>query len=281
MKIKEVLLYASKIIVTRWKDTPLLDAQVIMQNLMGIPKESLITLYNENFPNNLVTKFNAMVEKRVEGFPVAYLTNKKEFYGRIFYVDNSVLIPRADTEILVETAIKSAEKIIKEHIKILDLCTGSGCIAITLKCELGDKATVEAADISGNAKNVFLKNCKNLFAGNIVFYKSNLFEAIHDKYDIIVSNPPYLCDFYVNEMIKNNWPEPEIALRGGDDGLKLIKKIIEESQKYIEHGGCLCMEADPGQMKNIEKHLTSNNFNNVYIEKDLAGKERVITGWKL
>jgi release factor glutamine methyltransferase len=82
-------------------------------------------------------------------------------------------------------------------------------------------------------------------------------------------------------MIKNNWPEPEIALRGGDDGLKLIKEIIEESQKYIEYGGCLCMEADPEQMKNIEKHLIFNNFNNVYVEKDLAGKERVITGWKL
>ena len=210
MKIKEALMQASYEISKKWADTPLLDAQVMLQKAASMTKEKLIASYNCAINEAILENFNMMVEKRVSGFPVAYITGEKEFFGRSFFVNENTLIPRRDTEILVEAALESSEKIIKEKglmpVKILDLCTGSGCIAITLKSELGEKADVEASDISAEAERVFYKNCENILGKKLYFYKSDLFNSIINSYHIIVSNPPYLKNSEVNEMISNNWP---------------------------------------------------------------------------
>jgi len=283
MKIKEALMQASYEISKKWADTPLLDAQVMLQKAASMTKEKLIASYNCAINEAILENFNMMVEKRVSGFPVAYITGEKEFFGRSFFVNENTLIPRRDTEILVEAALESSEKIIKEKglmpVKILDLCTGSGCIAITLKSELGEKADVEASDISAEAERVFYKNCENILGKKLYFYKSDLFNSIINSYHIIVSNPPYLKNSEVNEMISNNWPEPEISLRGGNDGLDFVRKIIEASAKYLEKGGLLCMEADPSQMETIQELFRKNDFNSILIKKDMAQRERVISGY--
>ncbi|MCL2480400.1 MAG: peptide chain release factor N(5)-glutamine methyltransferase [Spirochaetaceae bacterium] len=283
MKIKDALMQASYKISKKWKDTPLLDAQVILQKIMGMTKEMLIASYNCDIHENILESFNMMVEKRVSGYPVAYITGEKEFFGRSFYVNENTLIPRRDTETIIETVLEESEKLIKEtdllSIKILDLCTGSGCIAIILKSELGEKADVEASDISSETENIFYKNCENILGKKLLFHKSDLFNSITNRYHIIVSNPPYLKNIYVDEMVSNNWPEPEISLRGGNDGLDYIREIIEASVKHLEKGGLLCMEADPDQMDIIRELLIKNNFEYISIKKDLAQKERVIGGY--
>ena len=284
MKIKEALTQASYKISTRWADTPLLDAQVMLQKTAGMTKEMLLASYNCDIQENILADFNRMVEKRVSGYPVAYITGEKEFFGLAFSVDENTLIPRRDTEILVEAVLEESKKIIKEAdllpIKILDLCTGSGCIAITLKSELGEKASVEASDISGKVEKTFYKNCENILGEKLSFYKSDLFNSITNRYNIIVSNPPYLKNIHVDEMISSNWPEPEIALRGGDDGLNFIRKIIEAAGEYLEKEGLLCMEADPFQMDIIQELLIKNNFGYITIKKDMAQRKRVIAGGK-
>ncbi len=283
MKIKEALMQASCKISKRWSETPLLDAQVLLQHASGMTKEMLIASYNCNIDENILEDFDKMVEKRVSGYPVAYLTGEKEFFGRSFFVNKSTLIPRRDTEILIETVLAESEKIIKEidlPLKILDLCTGSGCVAITLKSELGEISEVEASDISTEAEKIFYKNSENILGKQLNFHKSDLFHSITNSYHIIVSNPPYLTDSHVDEMISANWPEPEIALRGGNDGLDFIKKIIKTSAKHLEKKGLLCMEADPSQMDNIKKLLIENNFNHISVIKDMAQRKRVISGWK-
>ena len=276
---------ASYNISKKWKDTPLLDAQVILQKTTGMTKEKLIASYNCDLHEDILDNFNLMVEKRVSGFPVAYITGEKEFFGRSFYVNENTLIPRRDTETIVETVLEESKKIIKEieplPLKILDLCTGSGCIAITLKSELGEKANVEASDISTETQKIFYKNCENILGKKLPFYISDLFSSITNRYHIIVSNPPYLRNMHVDEMVSNNWPEPEISLRGGNDGLDFIRKITEAAGKHLEEGGVLCIEAEPSQMDIIQELLKNNNFGYILIKKDMAQRERVIRAeWK-
>ena len=285
MKIKEALLQASCKISKKWPDTPLLDAQVLLQKTLNITKEILITSYDCDINEKNLEIFNKMTEKRVSGFPVAYITGTKEFFGLSFVVNEATLIPRRDTETLVEKILEEAGKIksavpYMAPVKILDLCTGSGAVAIALKHELGEKADVEASDISGEIETLFYKNCENILGKKLPFYKSDLFNNIKNRYHIIVSNPPYLKNKHVDEMVSNKWPEPETALRGGDDGLDFIKKIIEGSGKYLEKEGLLCLEADPSQMDSIRELLQKNNFGYISIKKDMALRERVISGWK-
>ncbi len=282
MKIREILTQTAEKISHRWPETPFLDSQVLMQEAAAMTKEKLLAAYNTDIQDDVLMVFSRMTEMRLSGFPVAYITGKKEFFSRIYHVDKSVLIPRPDTEILAETALDAARTIkkgIASPVKILDLCTGSGCIAITLKCELGEEADITATDISQEAEKTFYKNSEKILGYRLGFTRSNLLEAVSGKYHIIVSNPPYLEDSHVDSMVSDDWPEPEIALRGGTDGLLLIRKIAETSHRNLEAGGMLCMEADPGQMDKIAVLLKTNRFNSIAVTKDLAGRERVISGW--
>lgn len=286
MKIREAVSRSAEIISRRWPETPFLDAQVMLQHCCGIAREKLLADYNEEIDPGLLQRLEKMVEKRVSGYPVAYITGKKEFYGRVFSVDERVLIPRCDTEVLVEKALLEAQKLYcagKKPVRILDLCTGSGCLAITLKCELGSRASITASDISSGAEEVFGVNCSSLAGGNITFMPGNLFEPFvpgKDIFDIIVSNPPYLTRSHVDEMKSAAWPEPDLALLGGEDGLELVRKIADKAVDFLDDTGMLCMEADPEQMVSIAAMLTEAGFSRLSIEKDLAGRERVISGWR-
>ncbi|MCL2294628.1 MAG: peptide chain release factor N(5)-glutamine methyltransferase [Spirochaetes bacterium] len=291
MKIKEALKQASCKISKRWAETPLLDAQVLFQKAAGMTKEALLASYNCDVGEKILGDFDRMVDKRCAGFPVAYITGEKEFFGLSFFVNENVLIPRRDTETLVELVLEEAQKLWGAEtlavgdsallpVRILDLCTGSGCVAIALQHELGGRAVVEASDISAEAETVFYKNCENILGKKLPFHKSNLFNSIKSKYNIIVSNPPYLRNIHVDEMISNQWPEPEIALRGGDDGLDFIREIVEISVKHLEDEGLICMEAEPSQMDIIQEILIKNNFSDVSIKRDMAQRKRVISAWK-
>ena len=283
MTIRQALSIGASQIEGRWPETPQLDASVILAAVLGASREKLLASLGDELDPASYEAFLGGVERRVAGEPVAYITNHQEFYALDFYVDNRVLVPRADTEILVETALEY----IKPGSRVLDLCTGSGCIAIAIKHTVPG-ALVEAADVSEDALAVFRRNAEALLSGQlkgqvsgqIVTYKSDLLNdiPIHTRYNVIVSNPPYLTRSETAKMKADNWPEPPLALDGGEDGLHFIRRIIADARSRLLPGGRLLFEADPAQMSAIKLEFEKYKYNDIIIRKDLAGRDRVIAG---
>ena len=283
MTIREAISIGASQIEGRWPETPQLDASVILAAVLGASREKLLASLGDELDTASYEAFLGGVKRRVAGEPVAYITNHQEFYALDFYVDNRVLVPRADTEILVETALEY----IKPGSRVLDLCTGSGCIAIAIKHTVPG-ALVEAADVSEDALAVFRRNevallsgqLKGQVSGQIVTYKSDLLNDIpaSTRYDVIVSNPPYLTRSETAKMKADNWPEPPLALDGGEDGLHFIRRIARDARSRLLPGGRLLFEADPAQMSAIKLEFEKYKYNDIIIRKDLAGRDRVIAG---
>ena len=281
MTIRQAITEGTQKIGIRWPETPYLDACVILASVLGSTREKLLASLADTLDKTAYQAFMQGVEARAAGSPVAYITKHQEFYALDFYVDSRVLVPRADTEILVETALCY----IKPGSRVLDLCTGSGCIAIAIKHAVPE-ARVEASDISDGALAVFRHNAETLLSGQlkgqvsgqIVTYKSDLLSSIPGKYDVIVSNPPYLTRSETARMEEASWPEPKLALDGGEDGLDFIRRIIAEAAGHLLNGGRLLFEADPAQMGAIKIEFEKYKYNDIIIRKDLAGRDRVIAG---
>lgn len=277
MTIRQAINTGTEKISLRWPETPYLDASVILASVLGSTREKLLASLADTIEPKDYETFLKGVEERAGGSPVAYITHRQEFYTLDFYVDNRVLVPRADTEILVETALSY----IKPGSRVLDLCTGSGCIAIAIKHTVPE-ARVEASDISDAALAVFLRNEESILSGHlkdqIVTYKSDLLTSVPGKFDVIVSNPPYLTCSETTKMKEKNWPEPQLALNGGTDGLDFIRRIITDAREHLAADGRLLFEADPAQMSAIKLEFEKYKYNDIIITKDLAGRDRVIAG---
>lgn len=206
--------------------------------------------------------------------PIQYIIQKAPFMSDIFYVDENVLIPRDDTQILVETA----KEVIYQNnsLQILDLCTGSGIIAIELKKHTNKD--VYASDISQNALNIGKKNAYNLKT-DINFIHSDLFENINQKFDVIVSNPPYISfSEKENLQIEVQKFEPELALFAQNDGYYFYETIIKNAHKHLNSKGFLLFEIGINQAETIKKYFLENGYKNIFIEKDVSGIERVVGG---
>ncbi|MBR3162478.1 MAG: peptide chain release factor N(5)-glutamine methyltransferase [Clostridia bacterium] len=213
------------------------------------------------------------LKKLKQGLPVQYIIGNVNFYGNTLKVNKNVLIPRFETEFLVEKTINYAKKYLKEPIKIIDLGTGSGAIAITLKKKLN--SIVDAVDISEKALEIAKENAKTNNV-EINYIHSNMLEKINDKYDIIISNPPYISyNDEIEEIVKNN--EPHIALYADNDGLKYYEAILEKAEKNIKRPGIIAFEIGMNQGEKIKK-IAEKNLKNikVKIEKDLNGKDRYL-----
>ncbi len=281
MTIREAIKIGTSQIEGRWPETPYLDACVILASVLGSTRAKLLASLSDPLPQYTYQAYLQGVSERAAGSPVAYITHHQEFYALDFYVDKRVLVPRADTEILVETALG----FIKPGSRVLDLCTGSGCIAIAIK-HTEPEARVEASDISEDALEVFRRNAdallsgqlKGQISGQIVTYKSDLLNSVPGKFDIIVSNPPYLTRSETAKMKSGSWPEPVLALDGGEDGLDFIRRIIADATSHLLPGGRLLFEADPAQMDAIKIEFEKYKYNDIIIRKDLAGRDRVIAG---
>ena len=209
--------------------------------------------------------------------PIQYITNKQEFMKLDFYVDENVLIPQPDTEILVEKAIEEAKKI--ENVEILDMCTGSGCIGISIAKNI-ENAKVTLVDISENVIEIAKKNAlRNKVESQLTFIQSNMFEKVEKKFDIIVSNPPYIKTDVIPKLDKQVQNEPHIALDGGKDGLKFYKIIIEEAKKYLKENGKLILEIGYDQKEEVENLIKqSRQYKKIEVIKDLSQNDRVIIG---
>lgn len=228
--------------------------------------------YLDNVDERSVERFKNNIQNFLEGIPIQYINNKAYFMGLEFYVDENVLIPRCDTEILVEEIIKIIKK--DSLLKILDLCTGSGAIAISLKKYLNN-IEIMASDISDKALMVAKKNASKIGV-DVKFIESDLFNNINGKFDLIVSNPPYIKKTVIPSLDKQVRNEPILALAGGEDGLDFYRKISYEAKKFLNNNGYLCFEIGYDQRKDVEDILLQNGYINIYSKKDYGGNDRII-----
>ncbi|MFR8232900.1 MAG: peptide chain release factor N(5)-glutamine methyltransferase [Clostridia bacterium] len=256
--------------------TPKLKVRLLMQYVLEKPRQYLIIYDNEPLTRQQEDKFFDGISKLSKDIPIEHITHKKEFMKLDFFVDENVLIPRQDTEILVEEVIEIAKKINAK--KILDLCTGSGAIAISLAKYLPN-TQMTALDISSKALEVAKLNAKtNNVESQITFVESNLLENLpKEKYDMIVSNPPYIKQDIIKELDREVQKEPHIALDGGKDGLDFYRKIIDSGYEYLKYGGYLCLEIGYDQKEEVMNLLDNNGqYINKICIKDLYDNDRVI-----
>ena len=257
-------------------ESPNLKARLLMQFMLNKPRQYVIVNDNEEIDKKNEDSYFQAIRKIIQGVPIEHITHQKEFMKLNFYVDENVLIPREDTEILVEEVIKISKRTNSK--KILDLCTGSGAIAVSLAKYLNG-SEITALDISNAALKIAKKNAiSNEVENQITFISSDIFNNLgNEKFDIIVSNPPYIRKDVIKKLNKEVQKEPHIALDGGEDGLDFYRKIIKESYQYLKYGGYLCFEIGFDQKIDvIELIEKEEKFQNTYSKKDLCDNDRII-----
>ncbi len=255
---------------------PNIKARLIMQYVLNKPREYLLVYDKEILMLRQEVNYFKAIKKLCQGIPIQHITHRQEFMKMTFYVDENVLIPRQDTEILVEEVIKIAKKINAK--KILDLCTGSGAIAISLAKYI-ENSEITAVDISSKALNIAKINSKNNNVENqITFIKSDLYKNLpKEKYDIIVSNPPYIKEEIIKKLDKEVQREPKLALDGGYDGLDFYRKIVSKADEYLKFHGYLCLEIGYDQKEEVEEIISKQEkYIGTYCKKDLCDNDRVI-----
>jgi release factor glutamine methyltransferase len=238
-----------------------LDSEILVSHLINVPRESIYSKLKENLPLNKTDELQKLVSRRVKKEPIAYILNKKEFWSTNFYVDRSVLIPRPETEVLIDLILsKISNK--NNYLNILDIGTGSGCILISLLKELA-KAKGLGVDRSSKAIAIAKKNSISQQVNNRALFKNiNLEEIKFDKkFDLIVSNPPYLPDVSLKNLNSDiKLYEPKIALQGGVQGVDFLYKIIGLASKILKINGLLALEIGDNQFQILAKYLKKNRF---------------------
>ena len=276
MTLKELLEKGSLELKINNINEPKIKARLLMQYILNKPREYLLVHDDEVIKKDDEEKYLANIKKIIKGMPLQHITHSQEFMKMNFYVDENVLIPRQDTECLVEETIKIAKKVNAK--KFLDLCTGSGIIAVSIAKYIKD-SSVTALDISAKALEIAkLNSKKNEVEDKITFVKSNLFESLgKEKYDIIVSNPPYIKKDVLKTLDKDVQNEPHIALDGGYDGLDFYRKIIGHAYEYLKYNGYLCIEIGYDQKEDVISLLEEDGkYTNITCIKDLYDNDRAI-----
>jgi len=249
------------------------DAWLLLIFICKIDRTFYYVHMDEEMPVEQVAEYENVLNKRAEHVPLQYITGEQEFMGIPFHVNDAVLIPRQDTETLVEEALK----VVRPGMKVLDMCTGSGCILISILKNIVD---VEGYgyDISKQAINVAKENAK-LNNVNATFERSDLFEDVSETFDVIVSNPPYIpTDVIGGLMPEVAVYEPMQALDGKEDGLHFYRRIIEAASQYLNPGGKLLFEIGHDQGESVSALMKEAGYQDVRVIKDLAGNDRVVTG---
>ena len=274
MLISELLYKGSKSLKNNNISSHMLDVEIILSNSLNISREKLLLLDDFKVNDKIIINFNKFIARRIKKEPIAYIFKKKEFWSHNFLVDKNTLIPRPETELLIESLVKIYKD---KNIFILDIGTGSGCIILSILNEL-KKSQGIGIDISKKAIKVAEKNAQSLHVeGRVKFFKRTLDAFNGYKFDLIVSNPPYICSHEIKNLsddIKKY--EPRLALDGGNDGLDVIKKVIYKSKSILKISGLLALEIGYGQYKKVSQILKLNGFKNRILIKDYQNNIRCI-----
>lgn len=274
MTYRQILDEAAAVLSNAGIDEAANDAWVLFESVFKMNRTHYLMYSFNSASDEAVQEYKSLIKRRAAREPLQYITGRAYFMGLEFAVNSSVLIPRFDTEILVEEALKHIDK----DSTVLDMCTGSGCIAISLGV-LGRALKVTAADISDDALEVAEINRIKNNADNVTLLHSDMFAEVNGEFDMIVSNPPYIRTDVVRtlmpEVVEH---EPEIALDGCEDGLHFYRILAEESVHFLKNNGLLIMEIGYDQAEDVTNLLQSNNFTDIRVIRDLAGLDRVVCG---
>lgn len=270
-RLKGLLADGAKMLAQAGIDEAELDARYILEYITGLNSAQYFINSEDIIEKDKAEEFFRLIERRSKRIPLSYVIGTRDFFGLTFKVDENVLIPEQETELLVEEVIKHSE-----GKSVLDMCTGSGCIAISIAL-FGKPSKVAASDISEKALEVARENAKSLKAGEISFIQGDMFENVTDKFDIIVSNPPYIETGEIDELM----PEvrdyiPRLALDGDIDGLKFYRIISKEAVKKLNKNGRIFYEIGYNQSRAVASILLENGFTDVKIMKDYSGLDRIV-----
>ena len=253
-----------------------LDAELLLSDLLGLDRVGLYLNYDRPLSETELAAYRRRVKRRALREPVQYILGHTEFWSLEFRVGPAVLIPRADTEVLVEEALELG----KGARRVLDVGTGSGAVAVALALEL-PLAQVEALDVSAEALAIARHNARELGAGRIVFYRSDLFERCEGRYDLIVSNPPYIREAEMPELMPEvGRYEPRGALEAGADGLDFYRRLATEAPDRLETGGWVLLEVGATQAVEVAALLEAAGLESCRVRKDYAGLDRVVAARK-
>lgn len=257
------------------------DSFALLEYITGMDRTAYILNGSKSVPEDTAERYDAAIDRRSSHIPLQHITGQAWFYGRGFNVNSDVLVPRQDTEVLVSEALK----VINAKDSVLDMCTGSGCIIITLALEKKLGRAV-GADISEAALKVAFGNREKLGADDVTFVKSNIFSDINvndaELFDVIVSNPPYIATGEIETLTEEvRIHDPYIALDGLEDGLHFYREITRQSQNYLKSGGWLLYEIGCTQAHDVSDIMSEYGYSNIKVIKDLAGLDRVVMGQRL
>jgi release factor glutamine methyltransferase len=280
MNIQSAVNEGTTILKNSYIKTFKLDTEILMAKALGSNREYIILNNKKILNNDSLDYFKRLIKERASGKPIAYLTNKKFFWDYEFYINKNTLIPRPDTEIIVEESLRLTKH--KDKINVLDIGVGSGCILLTILKERKNFYGT-GIDISKKSLDISKINAKSLnIESRVKFYKTDIDKFVKGKYDLVVSNPPYIksCDLKYLERDVVNF-EPKLALDGGLDGLSKIRKVINKSSELIKKNGKFILEIGFDQKNKVIKLLNKRGFYINSTLKDFANNDRCIVSTKI
>jgi release factor glutamine methyltransferase len=277
--IEAVLAWAADDFRTRGIDSPRLDAELLLARALGSSRIELIADAKRPLAAPELARFRDLVRRRRAREPMAYILGEREFYGRTFRVDQRVLIPRPDTETLVDVALERTRGL-SLSMRALDVCTGSGCVAVTLARER-PSSIVFAADASADAVEVARDNALRLGAYNLAVRCGDLFEPLRAscRFDLVTANPPYVAERDIAGLMPDVRDyEPRLALDGGPDGLAIVRRIVGEAAGHLASGGALVVEVGAEQAAAVAELFARAGFVGIAVRRDYGRIERVVSG---
>lgn len=272
--IRKVMAWTAQHFERRGVDSPRLTAEVLLAHALATARVRLYMDLDRPLTRTELAAYRSLVERRTAGEPTQYLTGQKEFYNHPFRVDPRVLIPRPETELLVEAVLRELPE--EAPARLLDVCTGSGCIAVSLARER-PSASVWATDLSPGACELARLNAEALEVGSRVsVLEGDLFAPLPEgaRFDVVVSNPPYVMSGEIPNLSAEVRREPRMALDGGEDGLAILRRVIPEAREWLKPGGLLALEIGEAQGAAVLALLREAGYERVRIEKDLERRER-------
>ena len=274
MNIFETIKLGSNLLRKSEISSHILDSEILLSNILNKSREKILVNLDQKLNSRNILKFKKYIRRRSKYEPVAYILGEKEFWSKKFIVNKDTLIPRPETELLVEKLVKLFKG---KKISILDIGTGSGCIILSLLSNL-EKSVGLGVDVSNKAILIANKNAKRHELSNRVKFLNKSFESIFSKkFDLIVSNPPYIERKNIKNLSEDiKRFEPIMALDGGHDGLDLIKKVIYKSKRILKIKGTLALEIGNEQIKKVSKILVDNNFRIIHVIKDYKNNVRCV-----
>lgn len=253
-----------------------IDSWLLAESVLGVSRQDLFLEPEKSISEEQAQKYFEAISERSEHIPLQYITGRQQFMDFGFIVNEDVLIPRPETELLVE---KVTSYIKERYVKVLDMCTGSGCIAVSID-RMCANADVTAVDISEKALKVAGENNVNN-QGRVTFVQSDLFENINETYDVIVSNPPYIPTSDIDTLMEEvREHEPHLALDGSADGLKFYREICTNAVNYLNKNGKIFLEIGYDQGQTVPELLRENGFSDIQVLKDLSGNDRMVIAGK-